>query len=40
MNNSYFKLNLERQDIANNLIFVTSSKDSTLEVIKAEIENK
>ena len=39
MDINYFKLNLANQNITNNLIFVTSSKDSTLEVVKAEIEN-
>ena len=34
---SYFKVNLEEQNILNNIIFATSSKDSTLEVVKAEI---
>ena len=27
---SYFKLNLEKQSIQENIVFVTSSKDSTL----------
>ena len=34
---SYFKINLEKQNIMENIIFVTSSKDSTLEVVKAEL---
>ena len=34
---SYFKVNLEEHNILDNIIFVTSSKDSTLEVVKAEI---
>ena len=37
INVSYFKVNIEQQNILNNVIFVTSSKDSTLEVVKAEI---
>ena len=37
INVSYFKVNIEQQNISNNVIFVTSSKDSTLEVVKAEI---
>ena len=31
-----FKLNLEQQNIRDNIIFATSSKDSTMEVVKAE----
>ena len=37
MTGSYFKDNLEEQNILGNIIFATSSKDSTLEVVKAEI---
>ena len=35
---SYFKLNLEKQSVQENIVFVTSSKDSTLEVVKVELE--
>ena len=35
---SYFKLNLEKQSVQENIVFVTSSKDSTLEVVKVEME--
>ena len=34
---SYFKDNIEEQNILDNIIFTTSSKDSTLEVVKAGI---
>ena len=33
----YFKINLEQKNIFDNIIFTTSSRDSTLEVVKAEI---
>ena len=33
----YFKVNLEQQNILDNIIFATSSKDSTMEVVKAEV---
>jgi len=33
----YFKVNLEQQNILDNIIFATSSKDSTMEVVKAEL---
>ena len=38
MNISNFMVNLEEQNILNNIIFAKSSKDSTLEVVKAEIK--
>ena len=33
----YFKVNLEQQNILDNIIFATSCKDSTMEVVKAVI---
>ena len=39
INKPYFKVNLEQQNILNNVIFVTASKDSNLEVVKAELES-
>ena len=37
LNISCLKANQKEQNVLDNIIFVTSSKDSTLEVVKAEI---
>ena len=37
INAPYFKINLEKENILNNIIFVTSSNDSTLEIVKTDI---
>ena len=37
INASYFKINFGNENIPNNIIFVTSSNDSTLEIVKTNL---